>query len=257
MQQGPSQLIVSIIIVGGTILVMWMLKNVFGVESHASSADTSSYIEAHLGKEAASELSGSHQSASDHQSTEEIEPAEEVDSSEEQESEDETVVVVESSIEESNSTESEPVSDRIPQTSAYFEDLLADYYESVSALPQGESRTDIVVRYYTHAQDDNKISALKKLRLYIHERTPADSLEGYESNSIYYGDSVSNDDIRIITYTLLQNGFDVKQIVPSKFHDSWKARSIEIGTDLNVNSYPTLTLEEIQNFTNEFYPGTN
>ncbi len=129
----------------------------------------------------------------------------------------------------------------------YFENLLQNYKKSyLSDLGNGKARTDIVIRYYRHAPDGNSAYALESLGFYIHERPVDARYAEFQSNAIFYGDSVRLEDIKIVGYTLLKEGLPIKLIKPSKFSDSWKARSIEIGTDTTLLDEPTLSLSALQ-----------
>lgn len=130
---------------------------------------------------------------------------------------------------------------------AFFQRLEKDYSEKLrKELPAGKSRTDITIRYYKHAPDGKSAYALQKLGYYIHERPVDPSYEKFQSNAIYYGDSVGLMDVQMVAYTLLKQGLPLKVITKSRFGDNWKARSIEVGADSTVLSNRTLTLEDIQ-----------
>ncbi len=150
----------------------------------------------------------------------------------------------------------EPQVQEISETPSQEQDVKADfgvvdYFTELLSRNLGtKTRNDIVVRYYRHLPDGNKIDELRKYGLYIHERPVEGELEGYESNSLYYGDSVSQEDIHLIAYVMLKQGLPIKSIQPSIYHDDWKANSVEIGTDTAVNDDPVLTLTEIRNFSN-------
>ncbi len=130
---------------------------------------------------------------------------------------------------------------------SFFTNLLTNYKSEIIAdLPENKSRTDIVIRYYRHPPDGNSPYALEELGYYIHERPISEGLENYQSNAIFYGDSVRLEDIQIVAYTLLKEGLPIKVIRPSKFSNSWKSKSIEIGTDTTLFELPTLTEDEIK-----------
>ena len=138
---------------------------------------------------------------------------------------------------------------------SYFENLISNYENKImSQLSAGESRTDVVVRYYKREIDSGKVVALSKYGYYhLHERPVSENLDQQESNSLFYGDSVSTEDIQLIAYILIQNGLPIKQIVPSKFHDGWKSRSVEIGTNLEIRDQKILSEEAIRSFRNTYY----
>lgn len=130
---------------------------------------------------------------------------------------------------------------------AFFKTLLKNYEQNVlKNLPPNKPRTDIIIRYYQHAPDGKSAYALQKLRFYIHEREVAPEYVGFQSNAIFYGDSVSVEDIQLVTYTLIKEGLPIKIIRPSKFAGSWKAKSIEIGTDTTALDRPDLSLDELK-----------
>jgi flagellar basal body-associated protein FliL len=134
-------------------------------------------------------------------------------------------------------------------TSSFFETLLDDYKKDVlNQLPKNKARTDIVIRYYRHLPDGNSAYALENLGYYIHERPITPGLENYQSNAMYYGDSVKLSDIQIVAHTLLKEGLPIKVIEHSKFGSSWKSKSIEIGTDTALTNLQTLRITDIQNF---------
>ncbi|WP_436517935.1 hypothetical protein [Ekhidna sp. To15] len=115
----------------------------------------------------------------------------------------------------------------------------------IANLPPGQLREDVVIRYYRHDQDDDKVYVLKELGYYIHEKE-ANETAGLGSNVLYYGDDVKIEDIQIVAYTLLEKGLPIKAIIPTQF--SWKSNSIEIGTDTLLLNNANLSRAEIQNF---------
>ena len=132
-------------------------------------------------------------------------------------------------------------------TSDYFENLINNYKTNVlSKLEKNKSRTDIVIRYYHHQPDGNSAYVLDELGYYIHEREVDSVYRDFQSNAIFYGDSVSLNDLQIVSYTLINQGLPIKIIKPSRFHDSWKAHSIEIGADTTSTDKTSITLEQLR-----------
>lgn len=129
----------------------------------------------------------------------------------------------------------------------YFEKTLATYESEVySKLERPADRTDIVIRYYKKEKDQGIVYSLKSLGLYVHERQSDAEFDGSASNTIFYGDSISSSDIEIIAFKLISAGLDLKAIVPSKYHDTWKAHSLEIGYDTLYGDSKSLTLSDIR-----------
>lgn len=130
----------------------------------------------------------------------------------------------------------------------YFEALREQYKsEILDNLPKEQTRKDIIIRYYHHAPDGDKISVLKELGFYIHERPVEGSLINYESNAVFYGDDVSAEELKLVVYYLLKEGMPIKHISKSQYHNGWKSSSIEIGTDTTSNTKAVITAKELQN----------
>lgn len=130
-----------------------------------------------------------------------------------------------------------------------FEALLQNRVDSVRAtLSGGRRRTDVIIRYYPHLPDGEMVYELGELGFYLHERPTDSSQVDVPTNSVYYGDNVPLKDIQLVTYELLKKGVKIRQIKMSRFHDDWKANSIEIGTDTSVEDQPVLTWGDVQKF---------
>ncbi|MEO9965861.1 MAG: hypothetical protein ABJF11_08740 [Reichenbachiella sp.] len=130
---------------------------------------------------------------------------------------------------------------------AFFTELYQNYMaQRTKSSPKQQARTDLVIRYYKKKKDGDRIYKLRELGFYIHERQAVDDFDGYASNAIFYGDSVSKDDLMIIAYHLKQNKVDLQSIKLSKFHDAWKAHSVEIGTDTTALDNAAFTLANLR-----------
>lgn len=115
----------------------------------------------------------------------------------------------------------------------------------LAELPTGQLREDVVIRYYRHEKDGDKIYTLRELGYYIHEKEATETA-GMGSNVIYYGDQVNKEDIQIVAYTLLEKGIPLKSIQKTQF--DWKFNSIEIGTDSLLIDDQTLQTTDIERF---------
>ncbi|GEM_PF-4862778 len=129
----------------------------------------------------------------------------------------------------------------------YFREFSRIYREQKLKGVQPESRTDVVIRYYQKEKDGEKVFHLRSLGFYIHQRQSSERFDQYASNAIYYGDKVSSEDLKMVAYTLIRQGIDLKTIEPSQFFSDWKAHSIEIGTDDTMENAPSLTISDIRN----------
>ncbi|WP_258102614.1 hypothetical protein [Marinoscillum sp. MHG1-6] len=134
-----------------------------------------------------------------------------------------------------------PVSD-------YFTELKTAYQARIlDQLAEGDIRRDIIVRYYTREADGRKVYNLESLGFYIHERPVQGQAEDQKSNAIYYGDNVTPEDLQLVVYTLINDGIPIQKVALSKFHDGWKASSIEIGIDISASEDPVYTPDRIKN----------
>lgn len=115
----------------------------------------------------------------------------------------------------------------------------------IASLPSGQLREDVVIRYYRHKKDGDKVFSLKELGYYIHEKEATETA-GLGSNVLYYGEDVNVEDIQIVSYALLEVGIPLKAILQTQF--IWKANSLEIGTDTLLLDGETLSELEIKNF---------
>ncbi|MEQ8905386.1 hypothetical protein [Ekhidna sp.] len=115
----------------------------------------------------------------------------------------------------------------------------------IANLPPGQLRDDVVIRYYRHDQDADKVYSLKELGYYIHEKEAVETA-GMGSNVLYYGDDVNTEDIQIVAYTLLSAGLPIKSIEPTRF--SWKSNAIEIGTNPELENASNLTADDVKSF---------
>jgi hypothetical protein len=115
----------------------------------------------------------------------------------------------------------------------------------IANLPPGQLREDVVIRYYRHDQDEDKVYSLKELGYYIHEKEAIETT-GLGSNVMYYGDDVKLEDIQIVAYSLLSKGLPIKSIEPTRF--AWKSNAIEIGTNPELEDASNLSNEDIRKF---------
>ena len=131
----------------------------------------------------------------------------------------------------------------------YFENLKRTYLQPIiSKLSPNRFRTDITIRYYKHKPDEKKVYELKELKYYIHERkVQGDASLKESSNALFYGNNIKIEDIKIVVYTLLQNGVPIKSIQPSKFGSSWKSNAIEIGVKDSLDNKNIISLEQLRN----------
>jgi hypothetical protein len=128
-------------------------------------------------------------------------------------------------------------------TEEYFQDLKNSYISPILAsLPEGRSREDVVIRYYKHDNDGDRIYSLKRLGYYLHEKIAEDNI-GLGSNSLYYGSDVDIRDIQVVAYELIKSGMPLRSISQSQY--DWKYNSIEIGADSLVEDDSIIELDDL------------
>lgn len=128
----------------------------------------------------------------------------------------------------------------------FFTNLFANGESNGGLKAEARSRTDIVIRYYKKEKDGDRVYQLRNLGFYIHERPPEDDFDDYASNAIFYGDSVKREDLIKIAYYLMENGLELQSMTLSKYHDAWKAHSVEIGTDTTALKDKPFTLRTLR-----------
>jgi hypothetical protein len=102
-----------------------------------------------------------------------------------------------------------------------------------------------IIRYYTKDKDKNRVFDLQQFGFYIHER-PSPLQQTHTSNMIHVGDSVTNKDVLLVGYQLIQSGMDIKDISFSREHAGWKSNAIEIGTDTTIMDKKPMTLKDLK-----------
>jgi hypothetical protein len=237
-----SLLLVMFMIIGG----MYYMSDVLHIESYRE--------DHHIGVEDGHEVQASAHSKSDHESSTPVKNLVEDSKPEQQPTESDSLIneVISFDMETEGELSPSSVMDDSDPTS-FFDQLIENYRNTTLAgVPETESRTDLVVRYYPHDSDEGRVKVLSEYGFYLHERSVENDNAEYQSNSIFYGDNIKTEDIQVIAYLLIKNGVPIKQIIPSKFHDGWKANSVEIGADINIDQQPVLTLGQVQSFSNPY-----
>mgnify|MGYP000076595904 CR=1 FL=1 len=131
--------------------------------------------------------------------------------------------------------------------SAFYAIKMNQYLDRIGVSNNNKvSRSDLVIRYYKKGADEKKVYALRDLGFYIHERNSDDKLDAQGSNIIHYGDSAKREDILMVAYVLINNGLKIREISESKFHDAWKAQSIEIGADTTIQHKDVISLSQLR-----------
>lgn len=128
----------------------------------------------------------------------------------------------------------------------YFHKFVQIYHDQKLRGVTPESRKDVVIRYYVKEKDEDRVFSLRQLGFYIHERPTSEDYQGFPTNALYYGNEVHIADLKMVAYTLLRKGVELRLIEPSKFSNDWKTRSIEIGAEDSKVDFPLISLGDIR-----------
>jgi hypothetical protein len=109
------------------------------------------------------------------------------------------------------------------------------------------SRSKIRVVYKPQGVDTERISKIlgKELAYGLDIRNDT-FLQGIPTNAIWFGDEVPIKDVKIVAYTLIRAGVEVKVIRPFRLSKGGYASIIQIGSDGDYQLQKTLTVEKIQ-----------
>lgn len=111
-----------------------------------------------------------------------------------------------------------------------------------------ERRKTITIEYFPKDVDKNiLISALKALGFQFKLGTPKNS---DPTNAIWFGSNASLEDVKLVAYTLIRAGVQIRTIKPFRqpSEEPW-ASKIQVGSDPDYKNTPPLTVEKIRNVT--------
>lgn len=103
----------------------------------------------------------------------------------------------------------------------------------------------VTVKYYPKNVDSAVIQdSLSKLGLKFEtEQSPNQNIP---TNSIRFGSNVTLEDVKLVAYTLIRAGVELKAIRPFAKPDDPKSSLIQVGADKSLNTRPPLTVEQIR-----------
>jgi len=118
--------------------------------------------------------------------------------------------------------------------------------EVLKILEKKRDYSSVQLRYYPKGIDQDKVVlALMELGFQPILLPPVRRLEKSPSNSIWFGANTDPEDIKLVAYSLLRAGIEIKSIRPFKNFHGPKIDAIEIGGDLQLVDSPPLTFEQI------------
>lgn len=121
----------------------------------------------------------------------------------------------------------------------------------ISTSTDPDSRQKITVQYFPKDVDRQIVErSLRELGFELTSGQP--NLKNVPTNAIWFGSEVPIDDVKLVAYTLIRAGVDIKIIRPFRNPGGSKARLIQVGSDAQYQSSSPLSVNEIQqaeNFT--------
>lgn len=123
-------------------------------------------------------------------------------------------------------------------------DLLRTRRTQAAGSAGSSSRQQVTVRYFPKDVDRRIVeAALRELGFNL-TRGQA-NLPDLPTNAIWFGDDVSIEDVKLVAYTLIRAGVEIKAIRPFRNPDG-KSRQIQVGSDEDYLSREPLSVEEIE-----------
>jgi hypothetical protein len=109
-----------------------------------------------------------------------------------------------------------------------------------------KSRKNVTVQYFPKDVDGEKVeSAIQELGFTLDmKRAP---ISGTATNSIWYGKPVKIEDVKLVAFTLIRAGVQIKAIRPfADYSPRRNAALIQVGADVSVADKAPLSVEEIR-----------
>lgn len=120
----------------------------------------------------------------------------------------------------------------------------------ISESTKPDSRENITVQYFPKDVDRQIVEkSLRELGFNLISGRPNLKIP---TNAIWFGSEVPIEDVKLVAFTLIRAGVEIKVIRPFRNPGGSKARLIQVGSDAQYVSSPPLSPDEIQraeNFT--------
>jgi len=118
--------------------------------------------------------------------------------------------------------------------------------ELIPELKQNsENKELITVQYFPKDVDPQIIEkTLQKLGFKLETGKP--KITEVSTNSIWFGEKVKVEDVRLIAYTMIRAGVQIKAIRPFRNLSEKNSLLIQIGSDAQIQDFQPLTVEKIR-----------
>jgi tetratricopeptide (TPR) repeat protein len=117
--------------------------------------------------------------------------------------------------------------------------------QGISVKSDGQNRSGVTVEYYPKEGDPQILqTAIEKLGFKLTVRKS--TVDNVPTNFIQYDPKLNPEDIKLVAYTLIRAGIEIKAIQPFIRLRTAKADTIQIAAEEKLQSLPSLTVEEIR-----------
>ena len=133
-----------------------------------------------------------------------------------------------------------------PSPEKILQSLLA-HDEMIKLITAKKVDVNITIRYYTKIKDEGKIEATLRKCGYRKIMVNKDSYRSENpTNAIHYSQNIDVENVKVIAYSLIRAGIDIKKIAPyPEQTQAMKPNSIEISGDKDAMMSKTVRLEDI------------
>ncbi len=135
----------------------------------------------------------------------------------------------------------------IPQKQMVEQSFEADAQRKQLALKtSNQQRSEITIQYFPKDVDRDIVeAALRELgfRLFV----GVTQVENVPTNAIWFGANVKIDDVKLVAYTLIRAGVEIKIIRLFRNPMGNRAHLIQVGADTAYKDKPALTVADIKN----------
>ena len=115
----------------------------------------------------------------------------------------------------------------------------------LASIAPKENRVRAIIQYFPKNVDKEIVEkSLKELGFNLISGHP--NLPHTPTNAIWFGKNIDIDSVKLVAYTLIRAGIEIKVISPFLSPGGKKSNLIQVGSWTEFIDYPTLTIQQIQ-----------
>ncbi len=135
---------------------------------------------------------------------------------------------------------------RLETSNSMFRSIAADRERGfLSSVSSSDSRRDITIQYFPKNVDKNIVeNSLEELGFRLISG-PA-KVKNIPTNSLWFGANVKLEDIKLVAYTLMRAGVEIKVIRPFRNPKGRRSNLIQVGADAVFENARPLSITEIK-----------